>query len=209
MIGGEAGPVVDPGKSEESLLIQMVEGRFEKNGKPKIMPPGKRKKLSAEEIAVLKAWIGAGAKRPSTPALARELVVPKIAPKGTPRNPINALACSGAAKLVAAARYGEVELRDAEDLRLIHAFPGPKGNVNAVLFSPNGSELFAAGGEPALSGEVRHWRVADGELLRTFSGHKDAIYAMALSPDGKTLATGSYDQKIKLWDCFTGKEIKT
>src|SRR5438105_3877666 len=90
MTGGEAGPVVVPGKSEESLLIQMIEGRFEKNGKPQIMPPGKRKKIAPEEIAVLKAWIDAGAKGPSTPALARDLVVPKIAPKGTPRNPINA-----------------------------------------------------------------------------------------------------------------------
>src|SRR5437879_744629 len=44
MKGGEAGQVIVPGKSEESLLVRMVEGRFEKNGKPKIMPPGKRKK---------------------------------------------------------------------------------------------------------------------------------------------------------------------
>src|SRR5882724_63792 len=209
MIGGEAGPVVAPGKNEESLLIQMVEGRFEKNGKSKIMPPGKRKKLAPEEIAVLKAWIDAGAKGPSMPPKVKEVVVPKIAPKGIPRNPINALACSGPSRFLAAARYAQVELRDAKDLHVIRTLSGPKGNVNSVLFSPNGSELFAAGGEPAIAGEMRQWRVADGELLRIFSGHKDAIYAMALSPDGKMLATGSYDQKIKLWDIVTGKEIKT
>ena len=32
---------------------------------------------------------------------------------------------------------------------------------------------------------------------------------MALSPDGKMLATGSYDQKIKLWDVESGKELRT
>jgi WD40 repeat protein len=40
-------------------------------------------------------------------------------------------------------------------------------------------------------------------------GHKDAIYSIAISPDAKILATGSYDQKIKLWDVATGAEIKT
>src|SRR6266446_4443144 len=45
MKGGEIGPAIVPGKSDASLLVQMIEGRFEKEGKKKIMPPGKRKKL--------------------------------------------------------------------------------------------------------------------------------------------------------------------
>jgi mono/diheme cytochrome c family protein len=60
--GGELGPAILPGKSADSLLVKMIEGRFEKNGKKKIMPPGKRKKLTAEEIATIKAWIDGGAK---------------------------------------------------------------------------------------------------------------------------------------------------
>src|SRR5437899_2590764 len=55
--GGELGPAILPGKSADSLLVKMIEGRFEKNGKKKIMPPGKRKKLTAEEIATIKDWI--------------------------------------------------------------------------------------------------------------------------------------------------------
>jgi len=209
MKGGESGPAIVADKSEESLLVRMVEGRFEKGGKVKIMPPGKRKKLAPEEIAVLKAWIDSGAKAPSAPLAGKELKVPKILPKGTPRNPINALACASNLKLLATARYGEVELRKLENLELVRTLSGPKGNVNSVLFTPTQDEIFAAGGEPAIAGEVRRWRVNDGELLQTFDGHKDSIYAMALSPDGQTLATGSYDQKIKLWNVATGKEIKT
>src|SRR5215831_2503584 len=63
--GGEAGPVIVAGNSEESLLVHMVEGRLEKNGKPRVMPPGKRKKLAPQEIALLKAWIDGGAMGPT------------------------------------------------------------------------------------------------------------------------------------------------
>src|SRR4026207_1721609 len=64
MKGGEIGAAIVPRKSAESLLVKMVEGRFEKDGKKKIMPPGKRAKLSAGEIAIIKAWIDAGAPAP-------------------------------------------------------------------------------------------------------------------------------------------------
>jgi WD40 repeat protein len=35
------------------------------------------------------------------------------------------------------------------------------------------------------------------------------VYAVAFSPDGKTLASGSWDQTIKLWEAATGKERAT
>src|SRR2546426_11084389 len=59
MQGGESGAVVVPSKSAESLLVKMIEGRGEKDGKKKIMPPGKRKKLEPEEITAVKTWIDA------------------------------------------------------------------------------------------------------------------------------------------------------
>ena len=209
MKGGEAGPAVLRGKSSESLLIRMVEGRVEKGGKTKIMPPGRNKKLSSSEISTLKAWIDSGAKAPMGPVLARQLAVPKISPKSAPRNPVNALAFSASGKIVAAARYSSVELRDAADLHVIRTCAGFEGNVNAVLFSADARTLFGAAGQPAIAGEVRQWKVAEDQLVKVFAGHKDAIYSLALSPDGNTLATGSYDQKIKLWDVATGKEIRT
>ena len=205
--GGEAGAVILPHKSADSLLVKMVEGKFEKAGKKKIMPPGKREKLTADQIAVIKAWIDAGAPAPTT-EIVKELVTPQIKPTVTPRDPVNALAFSETSKLVAVARYGEVELRSLADLRVTHRLSGHSGNVNALLFSHDGSELFAAGGQPGWGGEIKRWSVADGKLVASIKGHKDAIYSLALSPDGKLLATGSYDQKIKLWDIATGKELK-
>jgi hypothetical protein len=207
MKGGESGVVIMPGKSAESLLVKMIEGKIEKEGKKKIMPPGKRKKLEPAEIALIKGWIDAGA-RPPAVAKSKELVVPRIVPSAPARKAINALAYSASNKLIAVARYGEVELLSAETRTRARRLEGHRGNVNALAFAPDGRHLFAAAGEASFFGEVRQWNVTDGKLIRTFEGHKDALYAVAVSPDGQTLATGSYDQKIKLWNIETGEEIK-
>src|SRR6185503_10762081 len=80
MKGGESGPVIVPGKSSESLLVRLVEQGIERDGKKIKMPPGKREKLNADEIAAIRAWIDSSAKAPE-PGRARELVLPKITPK--------------------------------------------------------------------------------------------------------------------------------
>jgi WD40 repeat protein len=40
-------------------------------------------------------------------------------------------------------------------------------------------------------------------------GHQDSVLSVSFSPDGKTLATGSNDNTIKLWNIDSGKEIRT
>jgi WD40 repeat protein len=206
--GGESGPAIIPRKSTESLLLKMIQGAFEKDGKKKFMPPGKREKLTPDEVAVIKAWIDAGA-NPSTDFRVKELAVPKITPLGQPRDSIFALAYAPSTKLLAFARHGKVELRSAEHRNLLRTLADHRGAVNAVVFTADDQQLFAAAGEAGLFGEVRQWDTTTGKLIRVFEGHKDALYALALSPDGRTLATGSYDQKIKLWDVKAGKELKT
>ena len=42
----------------------------------------------------------------------------------------------------------------------------------------------------------------------TLDGHTDPVYAVAWTPDGKTLATGGFDNTVRLWDAATRKEIK-
>src|SRR5262249_54428654 len=43
----------------------------------------------------------------------------------------------------------------------------------------------------------------------TLQGHTSSVHSVAFSPDGKTLASGSGDETIKLWDVATGKEQAT
>src|SRR6476620_4052437 len=57
--GGDGGAVIMPGKSNESRLLAAVERR----GELKMPPEGEP--ISASQIAVLRAWIDAGAPAPS------------------------------------------------------------------------------------------------------------------------------------------------
>jgi WD40 repeat protein/tRNA A-37 threonylcarbamoyl transferase component Bud32 len=45
---------------------------------------------------------------------------------------------------------------------------------------------------------------ASSAALRSFSGHTDTIWTVAVSPDRQTLASGSFDKTIRLWNLRTG-----
>ena len=47
------------------------------------------------------------------------------------------------------------------------------------------------------------------QQLRTLQGHTDSVYSVSFSPDGTTLASGSVDDTIRLWDVATGRQLRT
>lgn len=47
------------------------------------------------------------------------------------------------------------------------------------------------------------------KLLRTLEGHQDEVTSVAFDPQGETVASGSTDHTVKLWEARTGKLLRT
>lgn len=206
MKGGDNGPVLAPGRSAESRLIQMVEGK-----RPPKMPP--KGDLKPEYIALLRAWIDAGAPKGTVTAAAAVADPLRNLPDIKPTKPVlaqvSAVAFRPDARVLAAAGYKQVQLIDPADGKLAGRLTGPSDVVRSLAYSPDGKRLAGAGGAPGQFGEVCLWDSATGALLRTWKGHKDYIYSVAFSPDGQWLATASYDKLVKIWNVETGAEVRT
>ncbi len=83
---------------------------------------------------------------------------------------------------------------------------GHSGYVFGGGWAPDGQRL-VIGGEGDATARV--WDAATGAELLVFRGHAGGVCSARWSPDGRTIATGSRDGAVKLWDAATGQVIRT
>jgi hypothetical protein len=204
--GGKSGAVIVPGKPDQSRLVLLAEGK----DKPR-MPPKEAKQPKPDEVAILRAWVAAGAK---DDAATLTIPIPDIKPRVPVRAPVAAVAYGPDGKRLAAGGHKEVLLIDGPSGEVVSKLPGQIGQVTALAFSRDGRHLAVASHTAGTLGEVRLYAIPPKGLpaeqpIHVLAAHKDAIHAIAFSPDSKILATCSYDRLIKLWDVATGKELRT
>jgi WD40 repeat protein len=113
--------------------------------------------------------------------------------------PISAAALSADGRMLAAGS-GVIQIWDTETGELKHKLEGNRSNMESLAFSPDGSLLAGTGHN---DGGVWLWDARSGNLKQEIKAH-EAPTVVAFSPDSKTLATGGYDGKLKLWDTSTG-----
>jgi WD40 repeat protein len=174
------------------------------------MPPEGNERPTEAEIALLRAWIDAGAKGPEgAESLFPDLTTPVIAPAESARPYLTSFAVAPDGRRLVLGRYRQIDLVDPQNEQVVATTEQLSGKVNSISFSQDGSLFVASSGIPGLYGVATIFRTADGSVVSHIRGHRDALYDARLSPDGELLATCSHDRQINVWNVATGELIRT
>ena len=91
------------------------------------------------------------------------------------------------------------------DGKAIRDIGGFGGTVFKLRYSPDGKNLLACSRRQ----DGPRLQAPPARQLRKLQGHNDWIYSLAISRDGKTVASGSWDGEVRLWNLADGKLIRS
>ncbi len=129
----------------------------------------------------------------------------EIVPAAGHSGAITTVAVSADGRLTATCSMHEnmVRLWDTATGRQIRGLEGHKSGVEEVTISPDGKLLASAAGQ-----QVLIWEVETGRLRHELKDHPAVGPFLRFADDSKTLATGSRQSRLAVWDCSTGKLVR-
>ncbi len=100
-----------------------------------------------------------------------------------------------------------VDINTKKTTRVIDAHDGP---VFSIATSPSDETVATAGAD----GAIKLWDLKTGNCLRTANadvngenGHSNMVQCVRYSPDGKFIATGSWDNTVRVWRAGTLERV--
>ncbi len=144
-------------------------------------PDGKTLATGNEDASIQLWETACGERRGTLPGHSRAVLTLAYSPNG---------------RLLASGDFGGAVKLWAMDEERERATLTASGNeIAALAFSPDSATLAMA-----VDCAVQLWDVNTGHLVARLEGHAAKVKCLAFSPDGKRLATGSYDQTVRLWE---------
>ena len=107
--------------------------------------------------------------------------------------------------LASASDDASIKLWNIGRRREINSLSGHDSRVNSVSFSPD-KRLLATGSKDRYGNDretrsdIKLWDVKNSKVVARLKGHSDWVESITFSRSGKLLASGSWDNTIKLWD---------
>ncbi len=198
--GGDNGPILTPGKADESQLAKLVHAEADPH-----MPP--KKQLSAEQIQTLRAWIDAGADWD-------EAILGEAAPAIKPvtlgplppaYQPALAVALSPDGKRLAASRGAHIYIHDLgeKDFPIVHQLEQHRDAVQSIAWSQDGRWLASGGFR-----EICLWNAESFEAAKTFTNIAGRVTALGFQSDNAILVAGESvpggDGSVSFWSVESG-----
>lgn len=200
--GGESGTAaVVPGKPAESELLAQITPKDGKADMPKDGAP-----VTEAELGLIKKWIEQGANN-DTPASNKLRYDAEHPPEYLAPPVLKAVKFAPAGDVLAVAGYHEVLLHKPDGRGLVARLVGESERIEAIAFSPDGTQLAACGGSPGRFGEVQIWDIAKRELKLSKIVGFDTIYGVSWSPNGKVVGFGCSDNTMRGIDPTTGEQV--
>ncbi len=119
--------------------------------------------------------------------------------------PARRVAISPDGRLLLTASFdASVKCWELETLHEVGTFTRHTDSVYDVAFGPDG-RAYSAG----MDGAVWVWDIESGEPIGSYGVPSQSMSSMALSADGTTLAAGSLDGDVYVWNTSTGRPAQT